>query len=101
MKALPVLNIRKPSDIKEENADNLVPDSLYTFFSWLLNSSDTVSADLSLDKDPNINVSMRRQILSLGQDLCWYISGSRKYTPKHIWLSLAIIHLTASEEVDA
>ena len=101
MKAVPDLNIRKPSDIKEENADKLVPDSLYTFFSWLLNSSDTVSEDLSLDKDPNINVSMRRQILSLGQDLCWYISGGRKYTPKHIGLALAIKHLTASEKVVA
>ena len=35
MKAVPDLNIRKPSDIKEENADKLVPNSLYTFFSWL------------------------------------------------------------------
>ena len=57
-----------PSDISQETAENLIPDKLYTFVTWLLSSKQTESPEIiSKDDIKEKYSSLHRYILSLAQ----------------------------------
>ena len=75
-----------PSDISQETAENLIPDKLYTFISWLLMSSKQVESPEIISKNDikEKNPSLHRYILSLGQDMLFMKSTGEIRTPKYV-----------------
>ena len=74
IKCTPDLNIRNSSDISEDNASKIVPDSVYQFLRWILSESDS-NETFSLKRDLSINKDLHYKILSFGQDFVWQLSG--------------------------
>ena len=62
-----------PSDISQETAENLIPDKLYTFVTWLLSSKQAESPEIISKNDIKEKYpSLHRYILSLAQDMLFY-----------------------------
>ena len=85
-----------PSDISQETAENLIPDKLYTFISWLLMSSKQVESPEIISKNDikEKNPTLHRYILSLGQDMLFMKSRGEIRTPKHVGLSITCHKMT-------
>lgn len=84
-----------------EQADRIVPQSVYSLLKWILGLCDenkVVSGDLSNVLKAS-NENSHRLILSVGQDLVYGSSKGRVSTPKHVGLAMSVKHLTGSKQV--
>ena len=89
-----------PSDISEETAENLIPDKLYTFVTWLLSSKQAESPEIISKNDIKEKYpSLHRYILSLAQDMLFMKSRGEVRTPKHVGLSITCHKMTQSKIV--
>ena len=79
-------------NITKENAEEIVPDSLYILISLLCNGQPEENEETTED-------NMKTRILSICQDIIFLSSGNRKLTPKHIGLGLTIHQATRSKEL--
>ena len=85
------------SEITEEKAVELIPDSLFSFLKWIFEGSTEETSAITLDKSLSDSKSTNRKITSIAQDLIFAVSNGRQPTPKHIGLAVAIKHLTGSK----
>ena len=84
-----------PSDISQETAENLIPDKLYTFVTWLLSSKQAESPEIISKNDIKEKYpSLHRYILSLAQDMLFMKSRGEIGTPKHVGLSITCHKMT-------
>ena len=89
-----------PNNISQERAENLIPDKLYTFVTWLLSSKqaespEIISKNYIKEKYP----SLHRYNLSLAQDMLFMKSRGEIRTPKHVGLSITCHKMTQSKIV--
>lgn len=82
-------------NVSAEEAETIVPESLFTFLSVLL------GGDVVLDDDNQESLSdiTRIKIISFAQDLIFACSKGRKMTPKHIGLASAVHQMTRSKQL--
>ena len=78
------------TSVSKENAEKLVPESLFLFLSILLSGE----VDGQDDDD-----RVKRTALSISQDLVYAVSKRKKLTPKHVGLGLAIHQATRSKSL--
>ena len=89
-----------PSDISQKTADNLIPDKLYTFVTWLLSSKPAESPEIISKNDIKEKYpSLHGYILSLAQDMLFMKSRGEIRTPKHVGLSITCHKMTQSKIV--
>ena len=89
-----------PHDVTLEKAEELIKDEICSFLYWILSSNSQTDNDL-IDKSSirELNNSLHRYIMSLGQDLVCMSSRGKTRTPKHIGLSVTCHKMTQSKEV--
>ena len=85
------------SEVIEDKAVELIPDSLFSFLKWIFEDSTEETSRITLDKDLSDSKRTNRKIISIAQDLIFAASNGRQPTPKHIGLAVAIKHLTGSK----
>ena len=89
-----------PNDISQETAENLIPDKLYTFVTWLLSSKQAESPEIISKNDIKEKYpSLHRYNLSLAQDMLFMKSRREIRTPKHVGLSITCHKMTQSKIV--
>ncbi|MES9884488.1 MAG: hypothetical protein ABW185_26890, partial [Sedimenticola sp.] len=82
-------------NISTDAATKVVPDSLYLFLRMLFEGTD----DDDDDNGHAITENTRRKVLSIGQDVVFACSESRKLTPKHIGIGLTVHQATRSKQL--
>ena len=89
-----------PSDISQKTAENLIPDKLYKFVTWLLSSKQAESPEIISKNDIKEKyTSLHRYILSLAQDMLFMKSRGEIRTPKHVGLRITCHKMTQSKIV--
>ena len=78
--------------INSENAANCIPESLYVFLRLLCTGKDPYENE---DED----LSVRRCVLSISQDIMFGVSKGKLLTPKHIGLGLTVHQATRSKQL--
>lgn len=78
------------TSVSKEDAEKVVPESLFLFISILL----TGEVD-----EPNDNDFVKRTSLSICQDITYAVSKRKKLTPKHVGIGLAIHQATRSKSL--
>ena len=83
-------------DISLEKAAEIVPDKLYMLLRWIL-EGDKGNNPISLARENTDNEELKREILSVTQDIIYISSHGQKDTPKHVGLAVSLRHLTGSK----
>ena len=78
-------------NINTENAERVVPESLYLFLRLLCGGDDYIEG---IDESNNEEDDRRRKLLSIAQDIVSVASNGRKHTPKQLGLGLTIHQAT-------
>ena len=78
--------------INSENAANCIPESLYVFLRLLCTGKDPY-------ENENEDLSVRRCVLSISQDIMFGASKGKLLTPKHIGLGLTVHQATRSKQL--
>ena len=89
-----------PDEISQDNAEAIVPNKLFSFLHLLMTpnkNSDEISIDKEFSRTDNEN--FHRLVLSVGQDMVYISSEGKKHTPKHVELSMSLLHLIRSKTI--
>ena len=85
------------SDISLDSGRRLLPDSLYSFLSWMVSDNDVSPERIAIPVCNNPDD--HRRVLMIGQDMVHTAMHSRVKTPKHIGLAVTVHHLTGSKQI--
>ena len=87
-----------PKEIRTEKAQEIVPVSLYNLIKWTIEGPNEEILNTET-KDISRRDNIKRQVLSIGQDMIYCVSKGSVRTPKHIGLAVSIEHMTGSKKV--
>ena len=88
-----------PDEISQDNVEAIVRNKLFSFLHLLMTPNKN-SDEISIDKEflRTDNENFHRFVLSVGQDMV-YITEGKKCTPKHVGLSMSLLHLIRSNTI--
>ena len=78
---------------------DMIPSSLYNVLAWTIDSDSTKSVPCDGGKVTIENETVKRQVLSVAQDVLYCARRGRVKTPKYVLLPLTVQHLTRSSQV--
>ena len=81
--------------IDMQSAEEVVPDTLYMLIRMLCAGE----VDTTDDGNEELNIDLKRKILSICQDIVFLVSRGRKYTPKHVGIGVTVHQATRSKEL--
>ena len=81
--------------IDMQSAEEVVPDNLYMLIRMLC----TGKVDTTDDGNEELNIDLKRKILSICQDIVFLVSRGRKYTPKHVGIGVTVHQATRSKDL--
>ena len=84
------------NDIRD-SAQQLIPPQLFNFLAWITDSTDVIDFDNFVETSDDV----RRELLSVAQDIVYISTKGRKTMPKHVALGLTMRHMTGSSSLIA
>lgn len=91
LKEIPIKDCIDSEDISTERIEQLVPEDLFTFLSFLTTGK--------MPSDVRNDLTLNRRVLSIAQDIIYATTSARCRTPKHVGLAISVKHLTGSKQI--